>query len=73
MNNDFHLQSVLVIDDDKELTDMLSSYLSGMGYRVTVKDDGEAGLSEAISGHHYDLILLDVMMPKMDGFDVLQN
>lgn len=73
MNNDFHLQSVLVIDDDKELTDMLSSYLSGMGYRVTVKDDGEAGLSEAISGHHYDLILLDVMMPKMDGFDVLQK
>ena len=73
MNKEFHLQSVLVIDDDIELTDMLSTYLSGMGYSVNVKNDGEAGLSEAISGHHYDLILLDVMMPKMDGFDVLQK
>lgn len=73
MSKEFHLQSVLVIDDDIELTDMLSTYLSGMGYSVNVKNDGEAGLSEAISGHHYDLILLDVMMPKMDGFDVLQK
>ena len=37
MSSDFHLQSVLVIDDDRELTEMLSAYLSGMGYQVQVK------------------------------------
>lgn len=73
MHSDFHLQSILVIDDDIELTEMLSTYLTSMGYNVTVKNDGEAGLSEAVSGKHYDLVLLDVMMPKMDGFDVLKK
>lgn len=73
MHSDFHLQSILVIDDDIELTEMLSTYLTSMGYNVTVKNDGEAGLSEAVCGKHYDLILLDVMMPKMDGFDVLKK
>lgn len=73
MSTDYHLQSILVIDDDLELTDMLSTYLVSMGYQVNVCNDGEAGLSEAVSGHHYDLILLDVMMPKMDGFDVLKK
>ena len=73
MHSDFHLQSILVIDDDIELTEMLSTYLTSMGYNVTVKNDGEAGLSEATSGKHYDLILLDVMMPKIDGFDVLKK
>ena len=73
MHSDFHLQSILVIDDDIELTEMLSTYLTSMGYNVTVKNDGEVGLSEAVSGKHYDLILLDVMMPKIDGFDVLKK
>lgn len=73
MHSDFHLQSILVIDDDVELTEMLSTYLTSMGYNVTVKNDGEVGLSEAVSGKHYDLILLDVMMPKIDGFDVLKK
>ena len=73
MSSDFHLQSILVIDDDLELTEMLSTYLSSMGYQVQVRNDGEEGLSEAVSGRHYDLILLDVMMPKMDGFDVLKK
>ena len=73
MHSDFHLQSILVIDDDVELTEMLSTYLTSMGYNVTVKNDGEAGLSEATSGKRYDLILLDVMMPKIDGFDVLKK
>ena len=73
MSSDFHLQSILVVDDDLELTEMLSTYLSGMGYKVQVRNDGEDGLSEAVSGRHYDLILLDVMMPKMDGFDVLKK
>ena len=73
MSSEFHLQSILIIDDDNELTDMLSTYLMSMGYQVKVCNDGEEGVSEATSGGHYDLILLDVMMPKMDGFDVLKK
>ncbi|MDB2331111.1 response regulator transcription factor [Alteromonas sp.] len=73
MQSEFLLQSILIIDDDTELTEMLSTYLDSMGYKTTVRNDGEAGLSEAVSGRYYDLILLDVMMPRMDGFDVLKK
>lgn len=73
MSSDFHFQSILVIDDDLELSDMLSTYLTSMGYKVHVCNDGQSGLAEAVSGNHYDLILLDVMMPLMDGFDVLKK
>ncbi|MEW9797396.1 response regulator [Alteromonas sp. CYL-A6] len=67
------LQSLLIIDDDTELTALLSDYLTEAGYRVAVEHDGQAGLAEATCGSSYDLILLDVMMPKMDGFDVLKR
>ena len=48
MHSDFHLQSILIIDDDIELTEMLSTYLTSMGYSVTVRNDGEAGLCGAV-------------------------
>ena len=66
-------QSILLIDDDDELSDMLKSYLETMGYEVTLAPDGEAGLKLATGIGNFDLILLDVMMPKMDGFDVLKK
>ncbi|WP_218353454.1 response regulator transcription factor [Alteromonas lipotrueiana] len=65
--------SILIIDDDTELTDMLDSYLRTCGYSVTVADNGLEGLNVASGGAVFDLILLDVMMPGMDGFDVLKN
>lgn len=73
MTSEFQLQSILIIDDDTELTDMLKTYLASMGYKISVCNDGQSGLAEATAGGHYDLILLDVMMPKMDGFDVLKK
>ena len=73
MDSEIHLQSILIIDDDTELTDMLATYLGTSGYKVKVCNDGQSGLAEATSGGHYDLILLDVMMPMMDGFDVLKK
>lgn len=73
MDASLPLQSVLIIDDDTELTDMLSTYLEGAGYKVNTCNDGHSGLSEAVSGEKYDLILLDVMMPKLDGFEVLKR
>jgi len=65
--------SILIIDDDNELTDMLQSYLQTCGYKVTVANDGLKGLEVATGGEAFDLILLDVMMPQMDGFDVLKK
>lgn len=65
-------QSLLIIDDDTELTEMLQSYLQTSGYQVQVASDGIAGLEIARADSNIDLILLDVMMPGMDGFDVLK-
>jgi len=66
-------KQLLLIDDDLELTELLKEYLSPQGYEIDVAHDGELGLSLATSNKHYDLILLDVMLPKLDGFEVLRK
>ncbi|WP_024872803.1 response regulator transcription factor [Tolumonas lignilytica] len=63
---------VLLVDDDLELCSMQGEYLSNEGFAVQMCHDGESGLEEALSGD-YDLILLDVMMPKLNGIDVLRR
>jgi len=63
---------VLVIDDDPNLRLLVQSALSPSGYTVTEAEDGEQGLVSA-SAERPDLILLDVNMPKMDGFAVLEK
>ena len=67
-----HTMKILLVDDDVELADMLSEYLHSQGFNVSLAHDGEAGLNLAASGS-YDVLLLDVMMPKKDGFDVLKE
>lgn len=66
-------QSILLIDDDQEMAKWLSDYLSIEGFSIDCIHNGETGLTKARCGKHYDLILLDVMLPLMDGYDVLQN
>jgi two-component system response regulator CpxR len=66
-------KKILLIDDDVELTELLKEYLTPQDYELDVAHDGEAGLSLATSNKHYDLILLDVMLPKLDGFEVLKK
>jgi DNA-binding response OmpR family regulator len=66
------MSKVLIIDDDEELCELVSEYLSVEGFETSVVHDGVSGLSEARSGK-YDLAILDVMMPKMNGFEVLKN
>ena len=65
--------TILIIDDDAELTSMLKEYLTSMDFSVEVASDGEEGLVFAMSEQSFDMILLDVMMPKKDGFEVLKS
>ncbi len=64
--------TVLVIDDQQENREVLAQALEPLGYRVVLAEDGESGL-EAASGHAPDVILLDLMMPGMDGFEVCRR
>lgn len=66
-------KSLLIIDDDLELTQLLKDYLSPQGYQIDSAGDGKTGLEKATGSKHYDLILLDVMLPELDGFEVLKK
>ncbi|MBR2386910.1 response regulator transcription factor [bacterium] len=63
---------ILIVDDEDEIRDLLEFDISSSGYITDTAQNGEEGLKKALSGN-YDLILLDVMMPKMNGFDVCKN
>jgi len=62
---------ILICDDEDALRTILSSELSGAGYEVATAADGEEGVTE-IKNRKFDLVLLDIKMPKMDGFEVLK-
>jgi two-component system response regulator CpxR len=64
---------VLAIDDDVKLCAMLEDYLSRHDIQLAMRHSGPAGLEEALSGVSYDLVLLDVMLPGLDGFEVLRQ
>ncbi len=68
------MSHILVIDDDTELCELLAEYLKPEGFEITAVHDGEKGLQLAVSGAgQYDLIVLDIMLPGMNGFEVLQR
>ncbi|MFC1571389.1 response regulator transcription factor [Candidatus Margulisiibacteriota bacterium] len=62
-------QSILIVDDDKNATELLSQQLKNRGYEVEVVGDGYTGLEKA-KKQKPDLMILDVMLPKMDGYNV---
>lgn len=65
------MAQILVVEDDKEIQTVLENYLSEEGYSVLLAGDGLEGIA-AFHGKEVDLILLDVMLPKVDGFTVLE-
>jgi two-component system OmpR family response regulator/two-component system response regulator CpxR len=66
------LSRILLIDDDVELLDLLANYLTGEGFDVTSLADPVAGVAAARSGEH-QLVVLDVMMPRLNGFEALRR
>ena len=66
------MTKILLIDDDRELTAMLAEYLAGEGLGAFAVHDGQSGETEALSGR-YDLVVLDVMLPRLSGIEVLRR
>jgi len=63
---------ILVIDDDVELCSLVAEYLRPEGFQVEAVHDGKSGLNCALTGDHL-LVVLDVMLPALNGFDVLRR
>lgn len=63
---------VLLVDDDVELSVLLSEYLDPEGFAVSVASNGRDGLSLALSGQ-YDAVILDIMLPQLSGIEVLRR
>lgn len=63
---------ILLVEDEQKISDYIFKGLSENGFIVDVSSDGEDGLFQA-QNHHYDLVILDVMLPKKDGFSVMQE
>jgi len=69
MNENVH---ILVVDDHRENLKVVSGYLKDKGYRIALALDGASAFS-VLESNKIDLILLDIMMPEMDGFEVCQK
>lgn len=65
------MQRILVVEDDFDIQELLQNFLQEVGYEITTAADGVEAIA-AFSEGKYDLILLDVMLPKIDGFNVCE-
>lgn len=64
--------SLLFVDDDIELSSMMQEYISEAGHHLDISFDGRDGLAKILN-HTYDLVILDVMMPHIDGISLLEQ
>ena len=72
MDHDREPPIILLVDDDVELCQMMVEFLGHHGFRVSTLHDGRSGLGAALKTK-WDLVILDVMLPVIDGFDVLRQ
>ena len=66
------MHAILIVEDDRFNIRLLSDLCRTLNYRVRVAEDGQAGL-DAIEAERPDLVLLDIMLPRLDGFEVLER
>ena len=66
------MKSILLVEDEISISDFIKGELEYEGYRVCVKEDGRVGLEEALN-NEYDLVILDVMLPSMNGFEICRR
>lgn len=66
------MSRILIIEDEEAIADLEKDYLELSDFDVTIEHDGEEGLKQALSGD-YGLIILDLMLPEMDGFEVCKH
>ena len=72
MNERLRNRSVLIVDDDERNRYALSTYLDMLEMKVFTANDGQSALSFLRSGNAIDIILLDIMMPVIDGYEMLR-
>jgi two-component system, cell cycle response regulator DivK len=63
---------ILVVDDSEDMRDLIQRLLERAGYRVVLAEDGQASLTQA-KLHHPDLILMDLSLPDMDGWEAVRH
>ncbi len=63
---------ILIVEDDRQLAEMVAKSLGEVGFSATLAATGEEGL-DWIRGHVFDAVITDVMMPKMDGFEFVRR
>lgn len=72
MNLKEHKRRVLVVEDDESIIDLLTIHLEDLGFEVIAEDHGELGLGKAQS-EDFDLIILDIMLPGLDGMEICKR
>ena len=65
------MQHILIVEDDLDIQDLLRNFLREAGYETTIASDGMEAIA-LFSATHFDLVLLDIMLPKIDGFTVCE-
>ena len=66
------MKQILIIEDDINIAEMEKDYLQLNGYKVEIAQDGEVGFKKALLGI-YDVIIVDLMLPKKDGFEIVRE
>ena len=63
-------KKILIVDDDPNIREVLAVLLGSDSYDVEAAEDGKQAVDRVTGGGHYDLIILDIMMPNMDGVEI---